>query len=68
MAVQPGSCVGQMVTGGGHAPRTESMSVLGVPVMTKKSFMAIEKVLGEWRRESLNVSMKEAAEEEESDN
>ena len=53
-----------MSTRGGHAPLTKTMSVFGVPVMTKKSFMATEKALGEWWRESLEESMKEAAEEE----
>ena len=37
---------GQMVTGGGHAPLTESMAVLGVPSLTKKAFMTIEKQIG----------------------
>ena len=55
---------GQMSTGGGHAPLTESMSVLGVPVMTKKSFIATEKAIGSWWKESLEESMMEAAEEE----
>ena len=55
---------GQMSTGGGHAPLAESMSVLGVPVMTKKSFVATEKALGRSWRESLEESMKEAAGEE----
>ena len=36
---------GQMV-GGGFSPLQESMSILGVPVMTKKSFMATERALG----------------------
>ena len=34
---------GQMATGGGHAPLTESMAILGIPSLTKKSFMSIEK-------------------------
>lgn len=37
---------GQMVTGGGHTPLAEAMPVLGVPVMSKKSFIAIEKEIG----------------------
>ena len=36
---------GEMSTGGGQAPLAEMMSVLGVPVMTKRSFMATEKAL-----------------------
>ena len=37
---------GQMSTSGGNAPLYEMMSVLGMPVMTKKSFVATEKALG----------------------
>ena len=55
---------GQMATGGGHAPLTEAMSVLGVPVMTKKSFVHTEKEIGQQWWGSLEESMKEAAEEE----
>ena len=40
------------------------MSVLGMPVMTKKSFMATEKALDRSWREFLEESMKEAAGEE----
>ena len=55
---------GQMATGGGHAPLAELMSVLGVPVMSKKSFIATEKeVAGKWQA-SLEEKMREAAEEE----
>ena len=39
---------GQMSTGGGHTTLTETMAVLGIPTMTKKSFMAAEKRIGEW--------------------
>ena len=55
---------GEMVTGGGHAPLAEAMSVLGVPVMTKKSFIAIEKEIGKKWWMSLEESMRAAAEEE----
>ena len=48
---------GQMATGGGHAPLTESMSVMGIPALTKKSFMAIEKRIGEWWWNLLQDSM-----------
>lgn len=42
---------GQMVTGGGYAPLEESLAVLGVPVMTKKAFIATERDLAQaWRR------------------
>ena len=39
---------GQMTTGGGHSPLTESMAYLAVPVMAKKSFMTTERTIGEW--------------------
>lgn len=55
---------GQMATGGGHAPLTETMSVLGIPSMTKKSFMSTEKAIGEWWWDSLQKSMNKAAKEE----
>ena len=51
---------GQMATGGGHAPLTESMAVLGIPSLTKKSFMSIEKRIGQWWWTLLEDSMKEA--------
>ncbi|XP_065907494.1 uncharacterized protein [Dysidea avara] len=55
---------GQLATGGGHAPLTESMAVLGLPSLTKIAFMAIEKRIGDWWRTLLNESMKQAGEEE----
>ena len=64
VGVQPGSRLGQISTGGGNAPLYETMSVLGMPVMTKKSFVATEKALVGHERESLEESMKEAAGEE----
>ena len=39
---------GQMSTGGGHAPLQESMATIGVPTMTKRSFIAAEKRIREW--------------------
>ena len=54
---------GQMATGGGHAHLSEAMSVLGVPVMTKKAFMATESAVNKCWLESLEESMKETAEE-----
>ena len=38
---------GLMFTGGGQSRLEESMAVLGVPVMTKKAFMAAERSIGE---------------------
>ena len=55
---------GQMATGGGHVPLTESMSVMGIPALTKRSFMAIEKRIGEWWWDLLQDSMKEAGAKE----
>ena len=39
---------GQMATGGGHSQLKETMSVLGVPVMTKSAFVHSERSIGEW--------------------
>ena len=39
---------GQMSAGGGHATLQETMSVLDLPTMTKKSFMATERRIREW--------------------
>ena len=55
---------GQMVIGGGHSHLEESMSVLGVPVMTKKSLINTERDIGCWWKEMLEKSMIEAGEEE----
>ena len=55
---------GQMATGGGHAPLTVSMAVMGIPALTKKSFMAIERRIGEWWWDLLQDSMKEAGAKE----
>ena len=53
-----------MATGGGHAPLAEMMSIFRLPVMSKKSFIAIEKEIdGKWWA-SLEEQMMEAAEEE----
>ena len=55
---------GQMVTGGGHAPLTESMAVLGIPSLTKKAFMTIEKRIGQWWWALFEESMQQAGAEE----
>ncbi len=55
---------GQMSTGGGHSNLEETMSVMGVPVMTKSTFIETENAIGEvWKRELLQ-SMAEAGKEE----
>ncbi len=55
---------GQMSTGGGHSVLQESMSTLGVPVMTKSSFIHTEHDIGECWRAQLRKSMIEAGKEE----
>ena len=55
---------GQMASGGGHARLKEVMSVLGVPVMTKRSFIVTESAVNKCWWESLKESMKQTAEEE----
>lgn len=55
---------GQMTTGGGHSSLTDSLSVLGVPTMGKKAFVATEKILGRCWKETMEQSMLKAAEEE----
>lgn len=51
---------GQMCTGGGHSQLEEQMSVLGVPTMTKSSFISTERSIGEEWKQSLSESMAEA--------
>lgn len=51
---------GQMGTGGGHTSITNTMSVLGIPVMAKKSFTQTQSDIGEWWHARLNASMIEA--------
>lgn len=55
---------GQMTTGGGHTKLEETMGVLGVPVMTKKSFTNSERDIGEWWRKELEHIMVDAGKEE----
>ena len=53
---------GQLATGGD--PLQESMSALGIPVMSKQSFMQTERQIGEWWWNALQESMKAAGKEE----
>ena len=53
-----------MSTGGGHSPLQESMATLGVPTMTKRSFIAAEKRIGEWWSTLLEDSMRQAGQQE----
>ena len=42
-----------MVTGGGHSHLEETLSVLRVPLMSKKSFINSERDIGCWWKEKL---------------
>ena len=55
---------GQMSTGGGHSKLEETLSVIGVPVMTKKRFNDTERDIGETWRCALKQSMMEAGQRE----
>ena len=55
---------GQMSTGGGHSKLSETMSVLGVPVMSARHFIRTERDIGEWWRKQLQELMIEAGKEE----
>ncbi len=55
---------GQMATGAGHSQLEETMSVMGVPVMTKASFIATERDIGGCWRQALLSSMANAGQEE----
>ena len=42
----------QMCTGGGHSKLKETMSIIGIPVMSSKNFVRTERAIGEfWKRE-----------------
>lgn len=53
-----------MTTGGGHSNLQETMSIVGVPVMTKATFVNTERDIGEWWKQELQASMIEAGKEE----
>ena len=53
-----------MTTDGGHSHLEETMSMLGVPVMTKANFISTEHDIGHWWKEKLAESMLEAGKEE----
>ena len=50
----------QMTTVGGFNTLKESLSVLNVPVMAKRSFVHTEQIIGKWWRSVLEESMKAA--------
>ena len=53
-----------MATGTGHRQLEETMSVMGVPVMTKATFISTERDIGECWKQILLSSMAEAGQEE----
>ena len=55
---------GEMVTGGGHCRIKETLGVMGVPVMTKASFINIERGIGEQWKSKLQEAMAVAGKEE----
>jgi len=55
---------GQMTTGGGFNTLEESLSVLNILVMTKRSFMHTEQIIGKLWWSILEGSMKAAGREE----
>ena len=55
---------GTTSTGGGYHTLQEQMSVAGVPVMTKASYISTERDIGEMWRAQLRESMAEAGREE----
>ena len=57
---------GQMVSGGGHATLAQALAIIGVPVMTRQSFIAAEKRIGEWWWQLFEDTMKSAGVEERS--
>ena len=53
---------GEMLTGGGHSNLEGNMRVLGIPIMAK-NFIQTECCIGEWWKQQLQESMKEAGRE-----
>ena len=50
--------MGQMCSGGGHVHLKETASVLGIPTMTKKPFVAAESATNKCWWQSHNVSIR----------
>lgn len=50
-----------MVTGGGHSRLEETMSVVGVPVMSKSNFISTERRIGEYWKLKLKETMEGGA-------
>ena len=49
---------------GGYAPLSNTMSVLGVPVMSKGSFTPTQSDIGEWWHQKLDNAMIDAGKQE----
>ena len=56
--------MGTMATGGGFNKLEESMSVLGVPVMSRRVFVNTERIIGKWWWKLLEESMHAACKAE----
>lgn len=54
----------QMMTGEGHTPLKETMSVMGIPVIDKNQFRRTEHDIGEWWTSRLEEAMLKAGREE----
>ena len=55
---------GQMATGGGHKKLERNNVLLGMPTMSRTSFIKTERDIGDWWRQQLEESMKEEGREE----
>ncbi len=64
MGVQSCCGVGADGYGGGHSQLEEQMSLLGIPTVTKASFISTERNIGEIWKQNLIESMAEAGREE----
>ena len=53
-----------MSTGGGYSKLKDTMSTLGVPVMSPKNIICTERGIGQWWQEHLKDVMAEAGREE----
>ena len=64
LGMQPGCSMGTDGYGRRICPLMESMAVLGVPSLTKKAFITIEKHIGQWWWTLFEDSMKQAGNKE----
>jgi hypothetical protein len=59
-----GACWGAMATGSGTSSLCESLSTMGVPSMSGKTFTKLEEEIGKFWQEELQSCMREAGREE----